>query len=46
MNEDFSLEWEERDNSVPILTHMLAGSLAGIGEHVLLLPIDNIKTHV
>ena len=46
MTDDFSLEWEERDDSVPVVTHMIAGSLAGIGEHVLLLPIDNIKTHV
>ena len=25
---------------------MIAGSFAGLAEHVLILPIDNIKTHV
>ncbi len=43
---EFSLEWEERKDSVNFKNHMLAGSLAGIGEHVLLLPFDNLKTHM
>lgn len=42
--EDF-FEWEERNDSVPFHKHMVAGSLAGIAEHVSLLPVDNIKTH-
>ena len=46
MEEVFGLEWEERDDSVNFKVHMIAGSLAGLGEHVLTLPIDNIKTHV
>ena len=44
--EEFSFEWEERTDEVPFKTHMLAGSIAGIAEHTLLLPLDNIKTHL
>lgn len=39
-------EWEERDDSVPLKVHLLAGSIAGIAEHTFCLPLDNIKTHV
>lgn len=48
MKEDFDLdlEWEERDSNTNFKTHMIAGSLAGLGEHILILPIDNIKTHI
>lgn len=46
INEDFSFEWEERANHVPVGVHMLAGSIAGISEHTLLLPLDNLKTHL
>jgi hypothetical protein len=44
-DEDF-LEWEERDNSIPYLTHCIAGSIAGITEHVTMLPVDTVKTHM
>lgn len=44
--EEFQLEWEERDESVPFGVHMIAGSFAGLMEHILLLPLDNIKTHM
>lgn len=44
--EEFSLEWEERKEGVPFQVHMVAGSLAGLTEHLLLLPLDNVKTHV
>jgi len=44
-DEDF-LEWEERDDSIPYLTHCLAGSIAGITEHVAMLPFDTVKTHM
>ena len=44
--EEISFEWEERGDDVDIKTHMIAGSFAGLAEHVLILPIDNIKTHV
>jgi len=40
------LEWEEWDGKSPFLHHCLAGSIAGISEHVLLYPFDTIKTHM
>lgn len=43
-DEEF-FEWEERDDSVPFGKHMLAGSIAGIMEHVAMLPVDAMKTH-
>lgn len=46
MQDEFSLEWEERSDDVPFWSHMIAGSIAGLSEHVLILPIDNIKTHI
>ena len=46
MSQDFDLEWEERSEDVDFKTHMIAGSIAGLSEHVLILPIDNIKTHI
>ena len=45
-HEDFDFEWEERKSDTPFRVHMLAGSIAGLSEHVLLLPIDNLKTHI
>ena len=38
-------DWEERDNSTPVWLHMLAGSCAGLSEHLSMLPLDNVKTH-
>lgn len=46
LNEEFDFEWEERKDDTSFRVHMLAGSIAGISEHVLILPIDNIKTHI
>jgi solute carrier family 25 iron transporter 28/37 len=43
---EFSLEWEEREEEVPFGVHMVAGSIAGLTEHTLLLPLDNLKTHL
>lgn len=40
---DEFMEWEERDNSVPFVKHCIAGSCAGIMEHLGLYPIDTIK---
>ena len=45
-NEEFDFDWEERKDDTPFRVHMLAGSIAGISEHVLILPIDNLKTHI
>ena len=38
-----SLEWEERKDSVPMHMHMLAGSCAGVAEHLMMFPIDTYK---
>lgn len=38
-------EWEERASSTPVWVHMIAGSMAGISEHTMLLPFDSVKTH-
>jgi len=46
VNDEFDFEWEERKDDIPFRVHMLAGSIAGISEHVLILPIDNLKTHI
>lgn len=40
-------DWEEWDRSkIPFLYHMIAGSFAGLAEHVTVFPIDTIKTNV
>lgn len=46
MTRDFDLEWDERADDIDVKTHMIAGSIAGLSEHILTLPIDNIKTHI
>ena len=43
---DDELEWEEWDGTGSFLTHCVAGSLAGIAEHTLMYPFDNVKTHM
>jgi hypothetical protein len=44
---DDDLEWEEwRPDQMSFLSHMIAGSMAGLAEHVTLYPIDTIKTHL
>jgi solute carrier family 25 iron transporter 28/37 len=44
--EEVDLEWEEWDGSSPFLHHCIAGSIAGVAEHVLLYPVDTVKTHM
>lgn len=39
-------EWEKRHESTPIPVHIVAGSLAGMCEHISMLPFDNIKTRL
>ncbi len=46
MINDFDFEWEERKSNVSFISHMIAGSIAGLSEHLLFLPIDNIKTQI
>jgi solute carrier family 25 (mitochondrial iron transporter), member 28/37 len=44
---DEDLEWEEWDPSKgTFITHMIAGSFAGLAEHVSMFPMDTIKTHL
>jgi len=40
------LEFEEWDGNSPFWHHCLAGSLAGVSEHILVYPIDTVKTHI
>lgn len=45
--EEDSHEWEEWDPSkISFGNHMIAGSVAGLVEHVSMFPLDTIKTHV
>jgi solute carrier family 25 iron transporter 28/37 len=45
--EEEDLEWEEwNPDKISFHSHMIAGSLAGLAEHVCLFPIDTIKTHI
>jgi len=39
-------EWEVRDGSTPFWQHAVAGSCAGVMEHVSMYPLDTVKTHV
>lgn len=39
-------EWEVRDSSTPFVHHAVAGSCAGIAEHLCMYPVDTIKTRV
>jgi len=41
-----SLEWEEWDGSTPFWQHAVAGSCAGMMEHVAMYPVDTIKTRM
>jgi len=41
------LEWEEWNPAqLPFVHHMIAGSIAGLAEHISLFPIDTVKTHI
>lgn len=40
-------EWEEWDpKQISFLNHMIAGSIAGLAEHISMFPVDTIKTYV
>jgi len=39
-------EWEEWDASTPFWKHALAGSCAGVMEHIGMYPLDTVKTHM
>jgi len=44
--EEDPLEFEEWDGISPFWHHCFAGSLAGVAEHVIVYPIDTVKTHI
>jgi len=47
LDADEELEWEEwKPDQISFGNHMIAGSLAGLAEHVCLFPMDTIKTHI
>ncbi len=39
-------EWEEWDGKSPFWVHCVAGSLAGVAEHILVYPLDTVRTHI
>lgn len=47
-SEPEDLEWEEwdRQSGVSFSTHMFAGSLAGLAEHIMMFPVDTLKTNI
>lgn len=45
MDDDF-MDWETRHESIPFYRHVVAGSCAGIMEHVGMFPLDTVKTHL
>lgn len=45
--DDDDLEWEEwNPTRISFFHHMIAGSAAGLAEHVTVFPIDTLKTHI
>jgi hypothetical protein len=40
------LDWEDNPNKLPLMNHMIAGSFAGLAEHISIFPIDTLKTHL
>ncbi|KAF4737518.1 hypothetical protein FOZ63_025781 [Perkinsus olseni] len=41
-----ALEWEDWKGDIPFIHHAIAGSCAGIAEHVATFPLDTIKTRM
>jgi len=47
IDDDVSIDdWEERSHDTSLRVHMVAGSFAGLVEHVAIFPLDTIRTHV
>ena len=47
MTENDIEDWEEWDSkNMSFMTHMVAGSAAGLAEHVSIYPVDTIRTHL
>jgi len=45
-DDDDPLDWENRRESVPFWRHCVAGSMAGVAEHLGTYPFDTIKTRM
>eukprot|EP01066_Platyproteum_vivax_P014754 Platyproteum_vivax@DN6597_c0_g1_i1.p1 len=45
-DEPCCLEWEEWQGDMPFWQHAAAGSIAGVVEHILIFPLDTVKTHM
>lgn len=45
-DDDEWLDWETKPDHVPMWKHMIAGSCAGIMEHLGMFPVDTVKTHI
>jgi hypothetical protein len=44
---DEEIDWEEwKPNQISFYHHMIAGSIAGLAEHITLFPVDTIKTNL
>ncbi|VEU38638.1 unnamed protein product [Pseudo-nitzschia multistriata] len=43
---DFDDDWEEWDGTSPFWVHCVAGSMAGVAEHILVYPLDTVRTHI
>ena len=44
---DEFLDWEERDSTqMSLFRHCVAGSIAGIAEHLTLYPVDTLKVSI
>lgn len=44
--DDSFLDWETRDENFPLSKHIVAGSCAGVMEHIGMYPLDTVKTHM
>ena len=45
--EEEDLEWEEWNPArISFVHHLIAGSIAGLAEHVSMFPIDTLKTNM
>uniref|UniRef100_A0A7S4TAE5 Mitochondrial carrier protein n=1 Tax=Alexandrium monilatum TaxID=311494 RepID=A0A7S4TAE5_9DINO len=45
-DEEDMFEWEVRDSSTPFGQHAIAGSVAGVMEHLSMYPLDTVKTRM
>ena len=43
---EYTLEWEQRSKQTPLWLHIVAGSVAGGFEKLVMYPADTVKTHM